>query len=101
MILEAYLLLAAGLFCLGLYGILTSRNVVRVLMSLELMLNGVNINFVAFSSFLDPYDLKGQVFAIFVMAIAAAEAAIGLAIVLAIYRNRQSVDLEEFNLLKW
>jgi len=101
MILEPYLLVAASLFCIGLYGILTSRNVVRVLMSLELMLNGVNLNFVTFSNFLDPYEIKGQVFAIFVMAIAAAEAAIGLAIVLAIYRNRDSVDLEEFNLLKW
>ena len=101
MILEPYLLVAASLFCIGLYGILTSRNVVRVLMSLELMLNGVNLNFVTFSSFLDPYELKVQVFAIFVMAIAAAEAAIGLAIVLAIYRNRDSVDLEEFNILKW
>jgi NAD(P)H-quinone oxidoreductase subunit 4L len=101
MTLEPYLLLAAILFCLGFYGILTSRNVVRVLMSLELMLNGVNLNFAAFSSFLDPYEIKGQVFAVFVMALAAAEAAIGLSIVLAIYRNRESVDLEEFNLLKW
>ena len=100
MILEPYLLVAASLFCIGLYGILTSRNVVRVLMSLELMLNGVNLNFVTFSSFLDPYELKGQVFAIFVMAIAAAEAAIGLAIIVVYYRNSSTIRVEEINSLK-
>lgn len=99
--LEYFLLLAAALFCIGVYGLVTSRNVIRVLMSIELMLNAVNINLMAFSNFLDPQDVKGQVFAVFVITIAAAEAAVGLAIVLSIYRNRDTVDMEQFNLLKW
>ena len=70
-------------------------------MSLELMLNGVNVNLVTFSNYLDPEQLKGQTFALFIIAIAAAEAAIGLAIVLNIYRNRNSVRIDQFNLLKW
>jgi NAD(P)H-quinone oxidoreductase subunit 4L len=101
MILQNTLFLAACLFVLGLYGVMTSRNIVRVLMSLELLLNGVNLNFVTFSSFLDPHEIKGQVFALFIMALAAAEAAIGLALLLAIVRRKGSVDLEDFNLLKW
>ncbi|MGA7937984.1 MAG: NADH-quinone oxidoreductase subunit NuoK [Kovacikia sp.] len=99
--LQYYLILAAALFCIGIYGLITSRNAVRVLMSIELMLNAVNINLMAFSNFLDGEDVKGQVFTTFVIAIAAAEAAVGLAIVLAIYRNRDTVDMEQFNLLKW
>ncbi len=99
--LQYFLIVAAALFCIGTYGLINSRNAVRVLMSVELMLNAVNLNLMAFSNFLDPLDVKGQVFTIFVIAIAAAEAAIGLAIVLAIYRNRDTVDMEQFNLLKW
>ncbi|NJP09406.1 MAG: NADH-quinone oxidoreductase subunit NuoK [Leptolyngbyaceae cyanobacterium RU_5_1] len=99
--LQYFLILAAALFCIGIYGLINSRNAVRVLMSVELMLNAVNLNLMAFSNFLDPQTIKGQVFTVFVIAIAAAEAAIGLAIVLAIYRNRDTVDMEQFNLLKW
>ncbi|MCS6783057.1 MAG: NADH-quinone oxidoreductase subunit NuoK [Gloeomargarita sp. SKYBB_i_bin120] len=99
--LQYFLLMAAALFCIGIYGLVTSRNAVRVLMSVELMLNAVNLNFIAFANYLDPADIKGQVFSIFVITVAAAEAAVGLAIVLAIYRNRETVDMERFNLLKW
>ncbi len=99
--LQYFLLLSAALFCIGIYGLITSRNAVRVLMSIELMLNAVNLNLMAFSNFVDAQDVKGQVFTTFVIAIAAAEAAVGLAIVLAIYRNRDTVDMEAFNLLKW
>ncbi|MBE9061846.1 NADH-quinone oxidoreductase subunit NuoK [cf. Phormidesmis sp. LEGE 11477] len=99
--LEYFLILAAALFCIGVYGLVISRNVIRVLMSIELMLNAVNINLMAFSNYLDPDGIKGQVFSVFVITIAAAEAAVGLAIVLSIYRNRDTVDMEQFNLLKW
>jgi NAD(P)H-quinone oxidoreductase subunit 4L len=99
--LEYFLLLAAALFCIGIYGLVTSRNAIRVLMSIELLLNSVNINLMAFSNYLDADGVKGQVFAVFVITIAAAEAAVGLAIVLSIYRNRDTVDMEQFNLLKW
>jgi len=99
--LEYFLLLAAALFCIGIYGLVTSRNAVRVLMSIELLLNAVNLNLMGFSNFLDAQNIKGQVFTIFVITVAAAEAAVGLAIILAIYRNRDTVDMEAFNLLKW
>jgi len=99
--LQYFLLLAAALFSIGIYGLVTSRNVVRVLMSIELLLNAVNINLLAFSGFLDPQGIKGQVFAVFVITVAAAESAVGLAIILSIYRNRDTVDMEQFNLLKW
>ena len=99
--LQYFLLVAAALFCIGIYGLVTSRNVIRVLMSIELMLNAVNLNLLAFSNYLDPVGIDGQVFAVFVISIAAAEAAVGLAIVLSIYRNRDTVDMEQFNLLKW
>ena len=99
--LERYILLSTALFSIGIYGLTASRNVIRVLMSIELLLNAVNVNLVAFSNFVDPLRIKGQVFAIFVMAIAAAEAAIALAIILAIYRNMASVDMEDFSSLKW
>ncbi|UBF25901.1 NADH-quinone oxidoreductase subunit NuoK [Kovacikia minuta CCNUW1] len=99
--LQYFLVLAAALFCIGIYGLITSRNAVRVLMSIEIMLNAVNLNLMAFSNFLDAGEVRGQVFTTFVIAIAAAEAAVGLAIVLAIYRNRDTVDMEQFNLLKW
>ncbi|MEB3227583.1 MAG: NADH-quinone oxidoreductase subunit NuoK [Synechocystis sp.] len=99
--LQYCLILAAALFCIGIYGLITSRNAVRVLMSIELLLNAVNLNLMGFSNFIDPSNIRGQVFAVFVITIAAAEAAVGLAIVLAIYRNRETTDMEQFNLLKW
>jgi len=99
--LEYFLLLAAALFCIGIYGLVTSRNAIRVLMSIELLLNAVNLNLLAFANYLDPADIRGQVFGVFVITIAAAESAVGLAIVLSIYRNRGTVDMEQFNLLKW
>jgi NAD(P)H-quinone oxidoreductase subunit 4L len=93
-----FLLLSAFLFCTGVYGVLARRNGVLVLMSIELMLNAVNINLVAFSAQLN--DAAGQVFALFVIAIAAAEVGVGLAIVLLIYRNRVGVNLDEIDLMK-
>lgn len=98
---ESLMLVSASIFCIGLYGFLTSKNVVRILMSLELLLNAININLVSFSTFLDSQELKGQVFALFVITIAAAESAIALAILLSIYRNKESISMEQFNLLKW
>ncbi len=97
MLLNQFLLLAAALFSIGVYGVLARRNGVMVLMSIELILNAVNINLVAFAAFHG--DIAGQVFALFVIAIAAAEVGVGLAIVLMIYRNRRSIDLAEMNLL--
>ena len=93
------LFFAAVLFSTGVYGVLARRNAVMVLMSIELMLNAVNINLVAFSQAL--HDLTGQVFALFVIAVAAAEVGIGLAIVILIYRNRETINMDEVNLLKW
>jgi NAD(P)H-quinone oxidoreductase subunit 4L len=93
-----FVLLSAFLFCTGVYGVLARRNGVLVLMSIELMLNAVNINLVAFSARLN--DAAGQVFALFVIAIAAAEVGVGLAIVLLIYRNRVDVNLDEIDLMK-
>jgi NADH:ubiquinone oxidoreductase subunit K len=99
--LEHALIIGAFLFCIGLYGLMTSRNIIRALMCLELMLNGVNVNLVSFSTYLDNEQIRGQTFAVFIIAIAAAEAAIGLAIVLNIYRNRNSTRIDQFDLLKW
>lgn len=99
--LQYFLVLAAALFCIGIFGLVTSRNAVRVLMSIELMLNAVNLNLMAFSNYVDGAIIKGQVFTVFVITVAAAEAAVGLAILLAIYRNRNTIDMEQFNLLKW
>ena len=96
--LNQFLILSAFLFCTGIYGVLARRNGVLVLMSVELMLNAVNINLVAFSARLS--DAAGQVFALFVIAIAAAEVGVGLAIVLLIYRNRVGVNLDEIDLMK-
>jgi len=94
-----YLTVAAILFTLGIFGIFLNRkNVIIILMSIELMLLAVNINFVAFSAFL--HDLAGQIFAMFVLTVAAAEAAIGLAIVLIYFRNRGSIQVEDVNLMK-
>lgn len=99
--LEWYLFVAAALFCIGLYGALSRRNAVAFLMGVELMLNAVNINLIAFWRYITPSQMTGQAFAIFVLAVAAAEAAVGLGLIISVYRNRQSVDLEELDLLKW
>lgn len=99
--LNYFLFAGATLFCIGLYGVLSRRNAVAILMSVELMLNAVNINLVAFWRYLTPAALNGQAFAIFVFAVAAAEAAVGLALVIAIYRNRQTVAVEDVDLMKW
>ena len=101
MILENFLLLAAALFFIGVYGLLTTRNIIRFLMSIELILNAVNLNLMAFSNFLDSVEIKGQIFSLFIITLAAAEAAIALSIILTIYRNRATLDLENFQLLKW
>ena len=94
-----YLVLSAALFTIGLAGVMVRRNIIIVFMSIELMLNAVNINFVAYSSQLQ--NLVGQVFATFVIAVAAAEAAVGLGIILAFYRNKETVNVDEMNLMKW
>lgn len=96
-----YLVLSAALFCIGLFGALTRRNAVIILMCIEIMLNAVNISLVAFSSYVVPLLLTGQVFAIFVMVVAAAEVAVGLAIIFAIFRHFTDIDVNKINLLKW
>jgi NADH:ubiquinone oxidoreductase subunit K len=96
-----YLLVAAGMFALGIYGVLARRNAVAILMSIELMLNAVNINLVAFWRYMAPQALNGQAFAIFVFAVAAAEAAVGLALIISIYRTRETVVVEDVDMLKW
>jgi NADH:ubiquinone oxidoreductase subunit K len=96
-----FLVLSALLFSIGIYGVLARQNAVLILLSIELMLNAVNINLVAFSSMLQDAGLSGQVFALFVIAVAAAEVGIGLAIVILMFRNRQSVDVDEMSLMKW
>jgi NAD(P)H-quinone oxidoreductase subunit 4L len=93
------LFFGALLFSAGVYGVLARRNAVMVLMAIELMLNAVNVNLVGFSAYLK--DVTGQVFALFVIAVAAAEVGIGLAIVILLFRNRQSINVDEVNLLKW
>jgi NADH:ubiquinone oxidoreductase subunit K len=99
--LEHYLILSAVLFSLGLYGVLAKRNAVIILMCIEIMLNAVNIALVAFSRYITPAVLTGQVFAMFVMAVAAAEAAVGIAIIITIYRNRETINIDKFDLTKW
>lgn len=98
---EHYLILSAILFSIGLYGVLAKRNAVVILMCIEIMLNAVNITLVAFSRYVVPVLLTGQIFAIFVIVVAAAEAAVGIAIIIAIHRSRQSVDVDKFDLMKW
>ncbi|MEJ2739610.1 MAG: NADH-quinone oxidoreductase subunit NuoK [Dehalococcoidia bacterium] len=99
--LEHYLILSVVLFSIGLYGVLAKRNAVVILMCIEIMLNAVNIALIAFSRFITPEALIGQVFAIFVMAVAAAEAAVGIAIIITIYRSRESINVDDFNITKW
>jgi len=96
-----YLVLSALVFALGLFAVLTRRNGVAVLMGIELMLNAANINLVAFNKYAAPGAMQGQVFALVVITLAACEAAVGLALVLAAYRNLETIYLDEINLMKW
>lgn len=96
-----YLIVAAGLFCLGLYGVLSRKNMVAILMSVELMLNAININLIAFWRYQDPALVVGQAFAIMVFAVSAAEVAVGLALVISLYRRRKVVIAENIDLMKW
>ncbi len=98
--LEHYLVLSAILFAIGLFGALTKRNALVVLMCVEIMLNAVNIAMVGFSRFITPTELTGQIFAIFIIVVAAAEAAVGLAIVISIFRNRDTVETTDIDLMK-
>ena len=97
-----YLIVAAALFCIGLYGVLSRRNAIGILMGVELMLNAVNVNLIAFWRYVEAAQasMAGQVFAIIVITVAAAEAAVGLALIIAIYRNRRTVDVTEVDQLK-
>jgi len=97
--LSYYLSLSAVLFTIGVAGVLTRRNAIIVFMSIELMLNSVNLALVGFSSFLG--DVRGQILVFFVMAVAASEAAVGLAIIIALFRNKQTVNIDEINIMKW
>ena len=96
-----YLTVSLLLFGIGLYGILTRRNAIGILMGIELVLNSVNLNLVAFAKYITPQVLTGQVFALFVIAVASGEAVIGLAIVLSVYRSRKTVNIDDINLMKW
>ena len=98
--LEHYLILSAVLFCIGLYGALSRRNTIVILMSIEIMLNAVTLALVAFSRYIVPLLLTGQVFALFVMVVGAAKVAVGLAIIIALYRSRATVDVEQADLMK-
>jgi len=99
--LEHYLVLSAILFSIGLYGALSKRNAIVVLMCIEIMLNAVNLTLVGFSRFITPALLTGQVFVIFIMVVAACEVGVGLAIIMSIYRKKESIDIIKNNLLKW
>ncbi len=96
-----YLMFAAALFSIGLFGVLVRRNAVAILLGVELMLNAVNINLVAFWRYSDVLSMTGQVFAVIVFAVAAAEVAVGLALVISVYRRRNTVIAEELDMLKW
>ena len=99
--LEHYLILSAVLFSIGLYGALAKRNAIVILMSIEIMLIAVSIAMVAFSRYIVPLMLTGQVFVIFIMVVAAAEVAVGLAIIIAIYRSYETIDATKIDLMKW
>ncbi len=99
--LEHYLVLSSILFAIGLYGALSKRSAVVILMSIEIMLCAVNIAMVAFSRYIVPTLLTGQVFTIFIIVVAAAEATVGLAIIMAIYRHRETIDVTKIDLMKW
>ncbi|MFZ5818571.1 MAG: NADH-quinone oxidoreductase subunit NuoK [Chloroflexota bacterium] len=96
-----YLILSAALFSIGLFGVLARRNAIAILLGVELMLNAVNINLVAFWRYLNPVQMTGQVFAIIVFAVAAAEVAVGLALVISVYRSRKTVVADELDMMKW
>lgn len=97
--LEHFLLLSGVIFAVGVIGVITRRNAIIILMSIELMLNAANLAMVAFSAFLQNID--GQIFVFVIIAVAAAEAAIGLALIVVLFRNRKSIDVDDFNLMKW
>ncbi|MCL5987172.1 MAG: NADH-quinone oxidoreductase subunit NuoK [Actinobacteria bacterium] len=99
--LEYFLIISAALFCIGVFGVLSRRHVIQLLLSIELILNAVIINFVAFSAFMPTAKLTGQVFAIFIITIAAAEVGVGLAVIISIYRNIKTAKIEDMNILKW
>ena len=96
-----YLILAAALFCIGLYGVLSRKNAIAILLGVELMLNAVNVNLVAFWRYLNPAQMAGQAFAVIVFAVAAAEVAVGLALIISVYRSRKTVIADDINLMKW
>jgi NADH-quinone oxidoreductase subunit K len=96
-----YLIFGAALFCIGLYGALARRNALAILMGIELMLNAVNVNLIAFWRYRTPDMISGQAFALIVFAVAAAEAAVGLALIISIYRRRSTVAAEEIDMMKW
>ena len=96
-----FLVISGVLFCIGIFGVLSRRHLVQILMSVELILNAVLINLIAFSSFSSTADITGQMFAVFVIVVAAAEVGVGLAIILSIYRKKKSVDIDNINILKW
>jgi NADH:ubiquinone oxidoreductase subunit K len=94
-----YVVLGGAVFCIGILGFLTRRNVIIMLMSIELMLNGVNITLVAFNHYLQ--DMRGQILALFIITVAAAEVAIGLALIIALFKNKQTVNVDELDIMKW
>lgn len=96
-----YLILAASIFSIGLFGVLSRRNAIAIFLGVELMLNAVNINLVAFWRYLDPAIMAGQVFAIIVFAVAAAEVAVGLALIISVYRRQKTVVADEIDLMRW
>lgn len=96
-----YVIFAGLLFCVGLYGALARRNALAILMAIEIMLNAVNINLIAFWRYITPENVSGQVFALLVFAVAASEAAVGLALIISLYRKRKTVAVEEIDMLKW
>lgn len=99
--LSQYLALGAVIFVIGLFGVLTRRNAIGILISIEIMLGAVNLNLIAFSRFVETTTLNGQVFSVFVMTVAAGEAAVGLALILALYKSVRAVFADKFNILKW
>ena len=96
-----YLILSSILFCVGVYGVLARRNAILILVSIELMLNAVNINFIAFSAYLNQPEMIGQIFSLFAIAVGAGEIGVGLAIILNLYRLRGSINIDQMDILKW
>lgn len=99
--LSHFIILSVILFSIGIFGVLTRRNAIGILMSIELIFNAININMVAFSKFFTPQEIYGEIFTVFIITVAAAESVVGLAIILAIYRTRQKIFADEMNLMKW